>query len=125
MNDTWDGVPEVGEGGIAGKIGGAILDRVFQNANARMVYGEPVRHEDRTVIPVARVQARFGFGGGSGGGSAADQGTGSGGGGGGGGQVSALPVGYIEMTSQGTRFIEIEDSTQIALAGMRIGLAVT
>lgn len=78
---------------------GEVLDRVH---GVRLCYGEPVREAGRTVIPVARVRAAGGGGWGSGGGE-------TGGGGGGGGSLDALPVGFIEIGPDGTRFEPIAD----------------
>ena len=58
---------------------------------ARLCYGDPVQVDGRTVIPVARVRAGGGFGRG-----------------GGGGGVDAVPVGFIEVAAEGTRFERIE-----------------
>jgi uncharacterized spore protein YtfJ len=69
---------------------------------SRLCYGEPIRDAGRTVIPVARVRAVGGLGLGRG---PVDQG----GGGGGGGTLDALPLGYIEIGPEGTRFQRIED----------------
>jgi hypothetical protein len=55
---------------------------------ARLCYGDPVRVDGRTVIPVARVRAAGGLGAR----------------GGGGGRLDAAPVGYIEVSADGTRF---------------------
>jgi hypothetical protein len=54
---------------------------------ARLCYGDPVRVDGRTVIPVARVRAAGGLGAR-----------------GGGGRLDAAPVGYIEVSADGTRF---------------------
>jgi hypothetical protein len=54
---------------------------------ARLCYGEPVRVEGRTVIPVARVRAAGGLG---------QRG--------GGGRLDAVPVGFIEVSEGGARF---------------------
>lgn len=69
---------------------------------SRLCYGEPIRDAGRTVIPVARVRAAGGMGFGRG---PTDQG----GGGGGGGALDALPIGYVEIGPEGTRFQRIED----------------
>ena len=94
-----------------------LAERVGMNAQASAVFGEPVRHGDVTVIPVARVG--WGFGGGAGrGGRPGDPEGGSGEGGGGGG--SARPVGYIEITGTGTGFRPIPDPSArwpLVLAG--------
>ncbi len=78
---------------------------------------DPVERGDCTVVPVGRVSSRYGFGGGSGEGPTDDDGssTGGGGGGGGGGALEVIPVGYIEITSTGSRFVQITDSSAIAI----------
>ena len=71
---------------------------------ARLCYGDPVHVDGRTVITVARVRAAGGFG---------QRGSG--------GRVDAVPVGFIEVTHQGTRFEAIGGSApgtrQLAAAG--------
>lgn len=76
-------------------------------ASTKLVYGEPVREGDRTIIPVARVRASGGWGFGTGDRpkKSADPGTG----GGGGGRVDAAPAGFIEVAPDGARFHEIPD----------------
>jgi hypothetical protein len=69
---------------------------------ARLCFGRPVTANGRTVIPVASVRSA---GGGGFGASPAQNGTG----GGGGGMVQARPVGFIEMSAEGTRFERIDD----------------
>lgn len=83
-----------------GRVGMALRSVVDRVQGARLCYGEPVTSEGRTVIPVARVTARGGLGFG---GDEAE------GGGGGGGKLGATPVGYIEITADGTRFTPIDD----------------
>ena len=91
---------------------------VQDSLSTKTIYGDPITAGDITVVPVAEV--RFGFGGGGGGGSGAEAsgqgGSGSGGGGGGGGSVR--PVGFIEITSNGTRWVPVEppQSTQLLKA---------
>jgi hypothetical protein len=75
---------------------------------ARLCYGEPVQGDGRTVIPVARVRAGGGFGRG-----------------GGGGGVDAIPVGFIEVAAEGTRFERIEQPRVGARALAAGGAAVT
>lgn len=82
-------------------------------ADVRKVFGEPIKLEDRTIIPVARVA--YGFGGGFGSqqkphGEAADRG------GGGGGGVRAMPAGVVEVSAAGTRFVPITDCRRLAAA---------
>jgi uncharacterized spore protein YtfJ len=91
------------------RIGTTVGDR----ARVSTVFGEPVRHESVTVIPVGK--ARFAFGGGGGAGEREGN-HGSGGGGGGGAVVS--PLGYIEIREGGARFKRIRrPSDLLALAG--------
>lgn len=121
--NAWENAQAAGEPNPIERIGSAILDQVLGKANARMVYGDPVQHGNRTVVPVARISTRFGFGGGSG---RANRGDGpeTGMGGGGGGSVDAKPIGYIEISDSGTEFRPIEDETQIAMAAMRIATII-
>ena len=74
---------------------------------SKLCYGEPVRDNGRTVIPVARLRANGGLGFGRG---PVEQG----GGGGGGGMLDALPFGYIEIGPEGTRFVRIEDPEAVS-----------
>ena len=101
---------------------GSLSDRIGGDATVRKVYGEPVQHGDRVVIPVARIG--YGFGGGLGSDAAADESDESGRtGGGGGGGMGAAPAGALEITSEGTRFIEFGAGKKAA-AAVLIGIAV-
>jgi uncharacterized spore protein YtfJ len=107
------------------------LQRYFDNiqqvlsssANVKTVFGDPITTEGKTIIPVARV--RYGFGGGMGSGptrSGDEQRLGEGGGGGGG--VIAQPVGVVEVSADGTRFIPVHSRKRMAavvLAGFIAG----
>jgi uncharacterized spore protein YtfJ len=109
------------------------MNQIFENAEklarsfqerltARTAYGEPISANGVTVVPVAQV--RFGFGGGGGGGSGTGpapaypsfegdsmpSGAGSGSGGGGGGGGSVHPLGFIEITDIGARWVPLEPS---------------
>jgi uncharacterized spore protein YtfJ len=75
-------------------------DNFAARANAKSVYGEPIHAGSRTVIPVAQVGYLLGAT--SGGRNGETVGGGSGGGG-----VVARPVGYIEITDAGTRYVEL------------------
>lgn len=66
------------------------MEEFLAAADVRVVYGEPIMHDDTMIIPTAEVLCGLGFGVGSGSGTSADenpdkpsQGSGSGGGGGG------------------------------------------
>lgn len=90
----------------------------FPAADAETVYGEPVTQGDRTVVPVARVRHRFGGGFGSGGGRDGDtESTGYGGGGGGG--VTAEPAGALEVSAEGTRFVDADERSNSGTSGRR------
>ena len=100
------------------RVGDNVVGRALSHAESRTIFGEPVKEGDCTVIPVGRVSSRFGFGGGAGEGPVnADEGksVGGGGGGGGGGALEVKPIGYIEVTSTGSRFVNITDSSAIAI----------
>ena len=93
------------------------------SAHVRTVFGDPISAEGKTIIPVARV--RYGFGGGMGSGptrSGDEQRLGEGGGGGGG--VIAQPVGVVEVSAAGTRFIPVHSRKRmigVAMAGFIAG----
>ena len=112
---------------------GGFVERLSDAANARAVYADPVEVGDRTVIPVARVV--FGFGGGYGpargrdgsegerereredhgeGGTAGDAPGAPVEGWGGGGGVSATPLGVVEVTDDGVRFVRFADRRRLA-----------
>jgi uncharacterized spore protein YtfJ len=98
-------------------------DRLQTGASVRQVYGDPVAFAGRTVLPIARL--RYGFGAGGGMGESAKPGSGRGGGGAG---ISVRPVGALEITEAGTRFIPFIDPVPLGLAlligflaGFRIG----
>src|ERR1700691_6374242 len=75
-------------------------DNFAARANAKSVYGEPIHVGSRTIIPVAKVGYLLGAT--SGGRNGETVGGGSGGGG-----VGARPVGYIEITDTGARYVEL------------------
>jgi uncharacterized spore protein YtfJ len=78
---------------------------------ARLCFGKPVQLKDRTVIPVASVRTAGGYGFGN------DR---QARGGGGGGALDARPVGFIEITPEGTRFERIDDG-RTALRLLAVG----
>lgn len=95
----------------------ALAERFSATANVKQVFGEPVQTNGKTVIPVARVQYGLGAGGGSGERKNDSQiGPATGGGGGGGGAVKAYPVGALEISDAGTRFIRFLDPVDIVKA---------
>ena len=105
----------------------SLMERLQGRAGAASVYGEPIVVGGKTLIPCAKLA--FGFGGGSGidrartGDPDAAGREGSGGGGG----VAAKPVGVLEVTEAGTRFIALEDPRRLVgavLAGVLVGILI-
>ena len=100
----------------------AIQQNLASSAHVKTVFGDPVGAEGKTVIPVARV--RYGFGGGMGSGPTRrgdDQPLGQGGGGGGG--MDVKPIGVVEVSASGTRFVPIHSRTRIAAVAV-IGFSI-
>ncbi len=114
-----------GGGGILAVLG----DRFRDAATVKVVFGDPVAADGKTVIPVARVA--FGYGGGAspalrrratGEGPATEE-EASGGGGG----VFAAPVGVVEIDREGTRFVRLGPELHPGVAfgaGLLLGLAL-
>lgn len=101
-----------------------ISETLGATANARSVFGEPIHLGARTVVPVARVG--YGFGGGFGS-QAGEAQRAAGEGGGGGGGVRAYPAGALEISDEGTRFIQFPQFRWIAAAfgaGLAIGALI-
>ncbi|WP_267642697.1 GerW family sporulation protein [Haloarchaeobius amylolyticus] len=95
------------------------VESLRDSAHVRTVYGDPVEHGDRTVVPVARVA--YGFGGGFGEGDGSE---GSGSGGGYGGGVVTTPVGALEISDGETRFVRLDERRSLArgvVAGAIVG----
>lgn len=98
---------------VQGAVSSAPTDRLLERmaelvgarAGVQAVFGDPVKHGNLTVIPVARV--RWGFGGGGGHSDGPPSGPASGSGGGGG--VAADPIGYLEIGPDGATFRPIRD----------------
>lgn len=101
-----------------------LLERLAELVGARagvhVVFGEPIRHDNLTVIPVARVRWGFGGGGGTADGPPSGPASGSGGGGG----VAADPIGYLELGPDGAIFRPIRDPYPSALFLVASGLTV-
>ncbi len=110
-------------GSLLDRIGDNVVGRALSQVDAGTIFGAPVERGDCTVIPVGRASSRFGFGGGSGEGPSADGPSGGGGGGGGGG-LDVKPIGYIEVSAGGSRFVEITDSTAVAIRAITMGCLV-
>ena len=99
-------------------------DRLRAGASVENVYGDPVEFGGRMVIPMARLRYGFGAGGSVGGGGKA--GSARGGSGGGAGLV-IRPVGALEITETGTRFVPFIDPARLGMAlliGFLVGLGI-
>ncbi|HWR17609.1 MAG TPA: spore germination protein GerW family protein [Terriglobales bacterium] len=100
----------------------SIHTSIAGSTTVKTVFGDPVSAEGKTIIPVARV--RYGFGAGFGMGPSRnpeEQRLGQGGGGGGGAMVK--PIGVLEISSAGTRFVPIRDHKRLAALAL-LGFAV-
>jgi uncharacterized spore protein YtfJ len=97
-----------------------LSDRFATTGNVRNIFGEPIEAHGRTVITVAQVKFGLGAGGGGAKTSTADDAGGAGGGGG----VNVSPVGVLEITEGGTRWIPFFDpraTARLIVAGIAIG----
>jgi uncharacterized spore protein YtfJ len=99
------------------------MEEFLAAADVRVVYGEPIQHDDTTIIPTAEVLCGLGFGVGSGRGTDTDEdsgkpSSGSGSGGGGGGRILSRPVAVVVASPEGVRVEPVVDITKIALAGL-------
>ena len=87
----------------------SMFEPLTRSASVSAVYGEAISANDKTIIPVARIA--YGFGGGRG--RKQHEGDSPNGEGGGGG-VYAVPIGVVEVTDTGTRFIPLNDRKKLA-----------
>lgn len=98
----------------------SMFEPLTRSASVKSVYGEAISANGKTIIPVARVA--YGFGGGRGRRhQEEDAPEGEGGGGG----VYAVPIGVVEVTDAGTRFIALHDKRVLAgavLIGFGLGM---
>lgn len=95
---------EASMAGPAAEVLERLAEKLGSKASVSAVFGDPVRCEGVTIIPVARTG--FGFGAGIGRGRRSGE-LAQGGGGGGGG--SAAPIGYIEVKDGTAVFKPIRD----------------
>jgi MYXO-CTERM domain-containing protein len=96
-------------------------ERLQNAANVKSVFGDPIEAQGRTLVPVARVC--YGFGAGQAnresGDDSSDDSAKKGGGGGGG--ASARPLGVLEVTAEGTRFISAPGNGKL-YGGIAVGV---
>lgn len=100
------------------------VEHLRTSASVKTVYGEPVRVDGKTFIPVAKVA--YGFGGGSA--KPEPEGSASPGAGkppaeGVGGGVAAKPIGVVEIGGGETKFVSFGQTKRLAWAAA-IGSAV-
>ena len=104
----------------------SIVERLQTSAGVKTVYGEPVKAEGKTIIPVARVAYAFGMC------SCGNIGKQSEtpdqqGPGGGAGALSIRPAGVLEVTQAETRFIPTGMGRKLAgavLVGLLLGILI-
>jgi len=101
------------------------IEHMVDGLTVEAVFGKPTHENNVTIIPVAQVGYGFGYGQGYGrapngttNGEQHPAKTAEGGGGGGGGGGSAVPRGYLRITSEGVVFEPIVDQARISLAGI-------
>jgi uncharacterized spore protein YtfJ len=102
-----------------------IVQKVQDNANVKVVFGEPIQQEGTMIIPVAKVSVQGGGGGGYGpdkrrgkDAEAADNPEKDAAGMGLGVSVRTVPLGYIEIVEGEAYFQEIVDRTKLMMTGM-------
>lgn len=99
----------------------SLADRFSTTGKVQSVFGEPIEAHGKTIIPVARVKYGLGAGGGGENKSGSDDAVGGSGGGGG---VKVSPVGVLEVSDTGTRFIRFFDprmAARLVVGGIMIG----
>jgi len=106
-----------------------IVDKVQENANVKVVFGEPIQQDGTLIIPVAKVAVYGGGAGGTGpdkrredttepaGKDAAGMGLGL--------SIRTVPLGYIEVVDGEAYFQEIVDRTKLMMTGMVLAGLVT
>jgi uncharacterized spore protein YtfJ len=99
------------------------MEEFLAAADVRVVYGEPIQHEDTIIIPTAEVLCVLGYGVGSGSGTSSEgrpenPSVGKGSGGGGGGRILSRPVAVVIASPEGIRVEPVVDITKVALAGL-------
>ena len=105
QDQAFDEAEKASHSGAVGLLE-TVFNQIGMNAGAKAVFGDPIEKSGRTVIPVA--QAVIGTGGGGGGGSSDKTGSGEGAGGG----ALTRPLGYIEISDEGTVFVPLRQPWQ-------------
>ena len=106
----------------------SIVERLQTSANVKTVYGEPIKVDGKTIVPVARVAYCFGMCScGKKGEEQGQQGKDQQSCGGGGGALSVRPAGVLEITESETRFIPIGVGRKLAgalIVGLFLGVLI-
>ena len=89
----------------------SLRESILSGAGVKAIYGEPISAQGKTVIPVARLVYAYGAGAGTGG---VMNSSAQGEGGGGGAGVCAIPLGVVEVSDAGTRFVPITNRKKLA-----------
>lgn len=92
-----------------------VISQLFKIAEPGVVFSEPVKEGDYTVITASEISVGMGLGFGVGGGKD-DEGEMGGGSGGGGGASAGRPVAAVIIGPNGVRIEPIVDPTKIAIA---------
>jgi uncharacterized spore protein YtfJ len=98
----------------------SLSEQVSESATVQKVYGEPIIHEQKTIIPVAKVRAGFGGGFGEARSDSSQEGSRNEGSGMGGG-LMVDPVGVYEITAESTRFVPLRKGRYVAV-GVVLGI---
>ena len=108
-----------------------LLERMHSTATVETVFGPSREERGRTIVPVARVA--YGLGGGFGSAPSKEPEDDAGPpqpeeGAGGGGGIRVTPLGVLEVTDAGTRFVPLAKSKVVAastfLAGLLLGMVI-
>ena len=119
--DPVDEVSQAVSSAPADRLLERLAELVSARAGVQAVFGEPIRQDNLTVVPVARL--RWGFGGGGGRADAPPTGPASGSGGGGG--AAGDPIGYREIGPEGATFRPIRDPYPSPLFLIACGLTAS
>lgn len=100
----------------------SLADRFATTGKVQNVFGDPIEAYGKIIIPVASVKYGLGAGGGGQNKTGSEDAVGGSGGGGG---VKVTPIGVIEVTDAGTRFIRFFDpkmAARLVVGGVVLGM---
>lgn len=95
-----------------------LVEQTKDSATVKRVFGEPIRHGDVTVIPVAKIAQ------GGGGGSGKSEGDQPSQGAGGGFGFGATPAGVFVIKDGDVRWQPVLDINRIVLGGQIVGIVL-